>query len=137
MSLLISPLYAALLALILMSLGVRAALLRHRLKIGYGDRENKVLRRALRAHANAAENIPGCMVLLILFEAVGGPSVWIHAAGGVLVFARVLHGFGLSKSTGASPGRFFGIALTQLTAVVLAVSVAVLAAQRIGLFSAS
>ena len=60
----IIPLYAALLALLFIALSVRTLRLRRHLKIAVGDAGNTQMLRAMRAHANFAEYVPMCLLLL-------------------------------------------------------------------------
>ena len=54
----ITPLYAAIIALIFVVLSFRTLLLRRRLGIAIGTGENPILTRAIRVHSNFAEYVP-------------------------------------------------------------------------------
>lgn len=116
----ISGLYAALSALIVLALAVNVIRLRQKHKVGIGDGGHQDLSRACRAHANATEYVPLALILLALVELNGGSATAVHAYGGLLVLARVGHGFGLSRSPGKSSGRFYGTLATWLVILGLA-----------------
>ncbi|MFB6260571.1 MAG: MAPEG family protein [Thiohalorhabdaceae bacterium] len=108
----ITGLYAALCALILLGLAVRVSWVRRRAGINLGDGGDPALQRAIRAHANAAENMPLVLILLLTVELAGAAGWLLHGAGTALVAGRMLHGWGLNRSAGASFGRVTGMALT-------------------------
>src|SRR3546814_3661445 len=75
----VTPLYAALCGLLLMVLSVRVILLRRELKVGLGDGDQPVLRRAIRVQANGAEYVPLALILLLLLEISHQvPAVALH-----------------------------------------------------------
>jgi uncharacterized membrane protein YecN with MAPEG domain len=115
----ITALYAALVALVLLVLAVRVSSLRMRLKVGLGDGGDPGLQRAVRAHANAVEWALPVLVLMLIAELNRAVPLLLHACGIVLIVARVLHGFGLTRRS--SFGRFWGIGLTWSVLAVLAV----------------
>lgn len=109
-------LYAGLLALILIVMSVRLVLLRRRLGVGLGSGGNDVMQRQVRAHGNFCEYIPLALILLLLLESAPSVPVWaLHGLGIALVIGRILHGFfGVNRSAGTTPGRFWGTFLTWL-----------------------
>ena len=108
----ITALYAALGVLVLLGLAVRVSWVRRARGINLGDGGAPDLQRAIRAHANAAENLPLALILLLVVELAGAAAWLLHGAGAALVIGRVLHGWGLNRSAGASFGRVAGMALT-------------------------
>ena len=108
----VTGLYAALCALVLLALALRVSWVRQARGINLGDGGDPALQRAVRAHGNAAENMPLAVILLLAVELAGAASWLLHGAGGALVIGRVLHGWGLNRSAGASFGRVAGMALT-------------------------
>ena len=78
----ITPLYAALLALLFVGLSVRTLRMRRRLQIAIGDDQNPAMLRAMRAHANFAEYVPLCLVLLFFVETRSASSYFVHALAG-------------------------------------------------------
>ncbi|MEA5444891.1 MAPEG family protein [Gammaproteobacteria bacterium AB-CW1] len=116
----VSSLYAGLGALLLLALAGRIPPLRrrHRVGINSGGREDIAL--AMRAHANAVENLPLGLLLLALLEIQGIHVGFLHLLGGGLLLGRFLHAWGLSRSGGISFGRFWGMVLTWLSLIIMA-----------------
>lgn len=112
MSIGITSIYAAFLALLILLLSYRVVMLRRKFQVGIGTNGEKVLARAIRVHANAIEYIPICLLLMAFAEMQQASSWLMHGAGIALLLGRVLHAFGLSKSVGKSFGRFYGVILT-------------------------
>ncbi|MDX2300504.1 MAG: MAPEG family protein, partial [Xanthomonadaceae bacterium] len=98
----IAPIYVALSALLVLALAFRVISLRRSRKIGLGDGGDTAMACAIRAHANALENLPLALLLLVLFEMGGASALAVHAYGGTLLVARVWHCVGLSGSPGIS-----------------------------------
>lgn len=126
----ITAVYAGLCALVILVLVGLVERQRFRHRVEFGDGGQIELARAIRAHANALENIPLALVLLLLWELAGAPPWGLHLAGVALVASRVLHGWGLNRSSGRSMGRaagavgswmvIFGLALALLGHALLA-----------------
>lgn len=107
-----TPIYAALLTLLILALGYYITRLRGSEGVSLGTGKSTKLEQTVRAHANAVENVPLALLLLLIFELQGAPSWTLHAAGALLVLARILHAKGLMAARGRSFGRFWGTALT-------------------------
>lgn len=90
--------------------------------IGLGDGGNEMLLRRMRVHANAMENLPLQLILLVLLEASGGPAWAVHAGGLAIVVGRVLHMLGMGGHSGYSFGRFYGTLLSMVATLVLSVA---------------
>lgn len=121
----ITPLYAALLGIILLVLSIRVvAVVRAKGNVGFGDGGNPDFTTVVRAQANFVEYVPLILILIAFAEAGGTSPTWINAMGGGLVLGRVLHPFGLTNKPGINPFRFVGTNLTWLT--LLAASILVL-----------
>lgn len=118
----ITALYAALLALLLVALAGHVVHIRIREKIALGDASNKAMLRAVRVHANAVENIPIALVLMLLLELNGGSAVALHAYGEVLFVARLMHAYGMVQKRTTNRWRQFGIVLTWLVTLGLSAS---------------
>lgn len=116
----IAALYAALVVVLLLVLAVPISRLRRASGVGLGDGGNRELARAIRAHANLLEWGVPAIVLLLIAELTRAPVFLLHGCGIVLIVGRVLHAFGLSRSSGYSFGRFVGTALTWAVLLVLA-----------------
>lgn len=116
----ITELYAALLAILIVCLALRIVFLRRRLRIGIGNGGDRTIAKAIRAHGNAVEYIPIALILMLLAE-LGGTTHWLlQTCGIVLVAARLLHAWGLSRHAGTSFGRATGTAGTWLVILLLA-----------------
>ena len=118
----IALLFASLHVLLMMLLAVRVVVHRRAHKIGLGDGGDKLLSRKMRAHANFIEYVPMALLMLALLELAGLAATWLWAMGGVLLVARMLHGFGLSRHAGYSFGRFWGTLLTWIVMVAMALA---------------
>lgn len=115
----LTGLYAALCALLILALSLRIVALRRKLRIGIGDGGDAGLSRAIRAQANAIEYVPLLLVMLLIAENNGAGVAFVHACGAGLFIARVLHAIGLSGSAGTSFGRFWGTLVTWLILLAL------------------
>ena len=116
----ITLLYAGLCTLLVLALAFRVIARRLSAKIGIGDGGDHILQRRIRVHANAVEYLPLALILLGGMELNGYPNAVIHGFGATLLLSRVLHAWGLSRISGASPGRFVGTLLTLLLMIAMA-----------------
>ena len=116
----ITGIYAALAALLVVALSMRVALRRISAHISLGDGDDKELKKRIRAQANCIEYVPLALLLLLMLELNQTQPVVLHACGITLIAARVVHGFGLSRTGGTSPERFAGTAVTWLLMVAMA-----------------
>lgn len=108
----ITPVYAALLALLFLALSVRIVRLRRRLRVAVGDGGDPGLLRAIRAHGNFAEYVPLTVLLLALAESQGNPPLLLHALGLALLVGRIAHAWGISRTAEELRYRVFGMAAT-------------------------
>jgi uncharacterized membrane protein YecN with MAPEG domain len=97
MNLDVTPIYAALLALLFVFLSLRTIHLRRRHRVALGDGDNPELRRAMRAHANFAEYVPFALLLVYFVERDGAHLALVHALGLALLAGRLLHAWGVSQ----------------------------------------
>jgi uncharacterized protein len=118
----ITALYASLLALFLIILVFPVIKLRRGLKVGLGDGGHRSLQQAVRAHGNAAENIPLFVMLLALYELNRASPIVLHAFGAAFLLARLIHAGGLYTSPGSSTGRVIGAGITFLLVIGLALA---------------
>ncbi len=70
---LVTPIYAAVLALVFVGLSVRTIRLRRRARIAVGDGGDPRLARAMRVHTNFAEYVPLALLLIYFAESAGAP----------------------------------------------------------------
>ncbi len=108
----ITGMYAAISTFLVIGLALGVSMRRGQAKVGLGSGGDTILLQRIRAHANALENLPLALLLLLCLELRQTPVVWLHACGIALIIARLLHAFGLWQSAGASFGRFVGTLLT-------------------------
>jgi len=104
--------YAAVLGLVFVALSVRTLRLRRSLQVAVGDGGNIVMLRAMRAHANFAEYVPLCIVLLYLVQVQGAPAWLLHLLGMGLLVGRLSHAYGVSREPENFRFRVFGMAMT-------------------------
>ena len=108
MTLPVTSLYAALLALICVVLLGGVGRLRGNANVSLGDGGKRELIEANRRHMNFVENVPLALLLIALVEFNGASKTWVHALGGVLLIARIVHPFGISTEKMMLPARFIG-----------------------------
>lgn len=108
----ITLLYAGLCTLLVLVLAMRVVRWRMRHKIGLGDGGDQELLRRVRAHGNAVEYLPLCLILLGGLELNGYSNNLIHAFGASLFVSRLAHAWGLSQHSGTSFGRVSGTVIT-------------------------
>ena len=115
----ITPLYAGLLAFWFLVLSVKVVQRRQR-GIALGDGGDSRMLRLIRGHGNFAEYVPLILLMMALLE-LGHTSTYVlHALGIGLLVARLLHGFALSFTQHFRFGRFYGAGLTFLILAVAA-----------------
>lgn len=114
----ITALWTGLLGLLMLALALRVVRARQTENIIFGDGGNVIMLQRIRVHANFVEYVPMGLLLLLVLELNGVGAAWLHALGASLFVARLLHAFGLSTSTGTTPGRFLGTVVTWLVVLV-------------------
>lgn len=120
MPLMITALYASILALLLTALAVNVTIQRNRLGVLFGDGGKPAMMRAMRLHGNSAEYIPIGVVLMGLYELDGGLPLVLHVAGIALVVSRLVYIAGIWNADRPTAGRAIGIVVTWLTVAGLA-----------------
>jgi len=121
MSVPVTALYAAVLAILVTAFAINVTATRMKLRISLGDGGNSLMSRAMRIHGNAIEYIPVALLLMIAYELNGGSRVVLHIAGIALVASRSLHAFALWRSDEPTLSRGAGQMLTWLTIATLAI----------------
>jgi uncharacterized membrane protein YecN with MAPEG domain len=107
----VTPLYAGLLAFWFLLLSVRVVNHRRR-GVSLGDGGDPKMLRVIRGHANFAEYVPLALLLMAILELSRISIYVLHALGLTLLVARLLHGYALSFARQFQFGRFWGAALT-------------------------
>jgi uncharacterized membrane protein YecN with MAPEG domain len=114
----ISSLYAAMLALLIIWLSLRVIKLRRAKNVRLGDGGEPELRIAIRAQGNATEYVPVSLILLVLLELSGAHVALVHSGGIAVVAGRILHARGLL--TESLRYRVLGMQVTIITIIGLA-----------------
>lgn len=121
MSVPVVSLYAALLAIVALTLAGLVGALRGKKKtISLGDGGDPDLLVAMRRQTNFVEYVPLALLLIALVELNGGAKTLIHGLGAVLVAARIIHPFGLDAKKMNTLPRFIGTLGTFAVTVVAA-----------------
>jgi uncharacterized protein len=129
----VTPLYAGLLAILFFVLSIRVVALRSRVSLGDGG--DPVVLRRMRGHANFAEYVPLILLMMALLEFQLVSPLQLHAMGAVLLLARLLHGIALSFTQKWPFGRTVGAALTFLVLIAGAIQCVVQGLRGIGLLT--
>ncbi len=122
MSVTLTALYAAVLALIIVALAINVTVHRVKLRVSLGDGGNPQMLRMMRLHGNAVEYIPIAVLLMLTYEIGGGSRYLLHAAGIALITGRLIQVAAMWGSNVATPGRGLGQSLTWATIVVMALA---------------
>jgi uncharacterized membrane protein YecN with MAPEG domain len=117
----VTPVFAAILVLSMMFLGLRISGLRRRLGVRFGDGGHPELQTAHRLHGNLVEHGMPLLVLLLVWELEGASRIALGIAGASIVLARVLHAVGFGARI--PQVHVAGAALTYFTEASLSVSV--------------
>lgn len=123
---------ATLCGLIFVVLTLRVSQGRIRSKISLGDGGDAGLLARVRAHANFAEFVPLCLILMGLIETNVGRSKWLGGLGVVLIVARVLHPIGMGMPVPNIP-RAGGALLTMIVLAALSIWALIISARLHGL----
>ena len=112
---------AAILALIIVGLGINVTIHRVKLSVSLGDGGNPQMLRMIRLHGNAIEYLPLAVVLMALYEINGGWRTALHIIGIALVAGRLLQTWAMWSTEVPGAGRGIGQTLTWLSIAALAV----------------
>ncbi|MFN9647337.1 MAG: MAPEG family protein [Pseudanabaena sp.] len=116
----ITSIYAALLAILIVGLSLNVIKLRQIGQVILGDGYNLELKSAIRSQGNATEYIPISLILLLLLELSKGHWSLLHIGGIVLLTGRLIHARGLLK--GNLRFRVLGMQLTLFNIIYLAIA---------------
>lgn len=106
---------AALLALLNLGISIYVARRRGKTKVSLGDGGDEAMLQATRMHGNFAEYVPIPLIMMLAIEISSGPAWLLHVIGDTLLIGRLLHAYGLHKEAGQSMGRGFGTLLTYIS----------------------
>ena len=115
--------YAAILAIFFFILSIRTIKIRRAARVAIGDGDNRQLAKAARAHANFAEYVPICLIMIYFLEVTSTQSLAVHAYGLLLITGRLIHAFGISDVDENLNFRVTGMVCTFIVLVGSAVQV--------------
>lgn len=113
----VTPIYALVAAAIYLALWMRVTALRSASGTSIGDNDDKKLLLRIRQHGNCAEWTTFILILMILAEGMGAPSLYLHISGGLFLVGRFAHPFGLKIDNAAHPLRYVGNGTNILAAL--------------------
>ena len=108
----VTPFFAAALALIYLVLSINIARYRFTRRVSLGDGGDRYLQRAIRAHANFIEYVPLALLLMWFLESLTLSASLPFWLGSVLVAARLAHAFGIYYPRQLMILRHLGIVAT-------------------------
>jgi uncharacterized membrane protein YecN with MAPEG domain len=112
---------AGLCGLLYFLLSYRVVQVRRSAGVALGDGGDGELLQRIRAHANFAEYVPFCLLLIFVIEnSLEVSPVWLWVAGLALVGIRAMHAVGMAKG-GGNAWRVIGTAGTWTILVSLSV----------------
>jgi uncharacterized protein len=112
---------AGLCGLLYFLLSYRVVQVRRSAGVALGDGGDNELLQRIRAHANFAEYVPFCLLLIFVIEnSLEVSPVWLWVAGLALVIVRAMHAVGMAKG-GGNAWRVIGTAGTWTILVSLSV----------------
>jgi uncharacterized protein len=118
MSFAITGIYASVLSLLMIFLGIRVSLLRGKTGISILSGDSKELAERVRVHANLAENLPMAIILMGIVEVQGAGLYVMHAIGLILLVSRLIHPFGIVYDNGNVVWRGVGMAGTAIAMLI-------------------
>lgn len=104
----VTPLFALPVAVIYMVLWMRVTSMRSALGQSIGDGGNTDLLLRVRQHGNCAEWSCFLLILMMLSEGIGAPSLYLYIGGALMVLGRLAHPFGLKKDNAGHVLRYVG-----------------------------
>lgn len=121
MTLPVSAVIAGLCALWMFYLQVRVIGFRRGQGVSLGHADDVMGERLIRAHGNAAENIPIFLILFALSEAIGTPPWVLWLIGASFIAGRLAHGIHFFKIRKGGNLRVFGMIATFTPIIVLSI----------------
>ena len=117
----VSLTFAGALALVALWLAFRVSKVRMKAEVMIGDGGHPLLTARMRAQANFVEYTPFVLILMALIEMAGGSAWGLRGVGVLYVIARVLHAFGMDRTTTPNPLRAVGALATWVLLLALAI----------------
>jgi uncharacterized protein len=95
MTLTITSLLAGIFALLMVPLSLQVSMRRVKLEgISFGDGDDDILRRRIRAHGNFIEYAPTALISVALIEYAGGTNLLVIGLACAFLVSRILHAAG-------------------------------------------
>lgn len=117
--------------LLMLLLGLNVTRVRRKVRVGVGSGDSPELLRAIRAHGNNTEYVPGLVAAMMLMALLGYSSLAVGSVGAALLVARLLHAHGIKRLDAELPAtRVVGNVVTWL--LYLGCSVALVASGLAG-----
>lgn len=91
----ITPIYAAILAIMMIGLSMYVSALRANQDVSIGAGTDPHLLERIRRHGNFVESVPLALLAIAMAEASGLSALWVHVSGIVLVLSRIIQPIGL------------------------------------------
>ncbi|WP_170374503.1 MAPEG family protein [Ruegeria atlantica] len=123
----VTPIYAALLAILYVVLSAKVISQRRSDKISYGDGGNTAMLKVMRTHSNFVEYTPFALLLIAMVELQGAGGLLLNLLGLALLSGRVMHAYGFGRSPQIVILRQIGMLLTFTAILVAAIANLVLA----------
>ena len=121
----VTPIFALPVAVIYMVLWMRVTSKRSALAQSIGDGGNTDLLLRIRQHGNCAEWSCFLLILMMLSEGMGAPSLYLYIGGALLLLGRIAHPFGLKTDNAAHVLRYVGNGSNMLAALNFMICIAV------------
>ncbi|WP_170478813.1 MAPEG family protein [Ruegeria arenilitoris] len=118
----ITPIYAALIAVLFVWLSANVIRQRRRGRVSVGDGGDKAVLKAMRTHSNCAEYAPFALLLVAMVELQGGGGLLVNLLGLTLLAGRVLHAYGFGKTPQIVVFRQIGMLLTFAAILISAIA---------------
>jgi uncharacterized membrane protein YecN with MAPEG domain len=122
----IVPVYAAILAILLIILSLRVIKIRRREKIAIGDGGVPDLQRAICVHTNFCQYTPFALILFTFIELQQAPIMWVNFLCLLFLFGRILHAYGVSHVNENLRIRKSGMIMTFLSLIFSIVTILIL-----------
>jgi len=126
MTLPITALYGAVLALIFVAMSSYVIAMRARTDTLLGAGSDPRMMVAIRRHGNMAEYLPFALLIIGLAESLGTAPLWLHVSGALLILGRLLHPFGIAAEKSPLAPRISGMLATFGAILIPAVAVLII-----------
>ncbi len=111
--------YTALNTIILIWLSHVTGKLRRKHRVAIGDGGIEHLTRIMRGHANAIENMPMTLLMLLIAALIGTPLFVLHILGLVFTIGRAIHAWYFIAEDAPIKVRFLGFGISFIISAIL------------------